>query len=235
MKDIPFCMELNSRLRQSNEAKIKEVEELYVYKNEINKIVCNILLSFLEKTRILSRPNKFCDIETLVLNLKRALDSFEDNKNVTTVFLRNFGAFFKVETVDNLCRTLSETILKKVIELSDQFDQMKRSIYLVNNFYTLKNYIEDVNNQNINQGIEDNSEIIVNSWKDELSSKTGRRFTDFIDVNLHSFKSYYLPSEIRVNVVPKIKAIIWENILTKEYNGNENELNENINEIFTGK
>ncbi|KAF9765076.1 hypothetical protein NGRA_0007 [Nosema granulosis] len=235
MASVPFCMVLNSHLRQSEEAEIKEVEELYVFKNEINKIVCNIFLAFVENLKTIQQPNKFCDIETIALNLKRSLDSLEDNKNVSRVFIKNYGPFFKAKTVDELAKSFSEMVLNKVISLSKQLDTIKRSIYLINNFYTLKCFVDDVDGLNIKEEIEKSSTMIIEVWKSELDSKSGRNFSNFVESNLESFKSYYLPEEVRREIVPKIKTIVWENILTKGYQGNENALNDSINDIFTGK
>lgn len=232
---IPFCVELNSHLRQSDETEIKEVEELYIFKGEINKLMCNIFLAFVENIKMIQYPNKFCDIETVTLNLKRALDSLEDNKNVSRVFIKNYGPFFKVNNIEEMCEYFSRMVLQKVIELSSNLDKIKRSIYLINNFFTLKCFVEEVDGLNLKETIDENVNLLVEVWKDELESKSGRRFTTFVETNLASFKSYYLPDEVRRVVVPKIKTIIWENILTKGFQGDENALNGTINEIFTGQ
>ncbi|WUR04086.1 exocyst subunit EXO70 family protein [Vairimorpha necatrix] len=231
LEDVPFLMELNNNLKHNEEKRIKEVESLFVFKDPINKIICNIFITYGDDVNRLDRPNKYCDVEHLALNLRRALDSMNRYKILTNVFLRNYGPMFKIKTLDECNETFTKMLMIKILKFSETLPDLKKYIYLINNLYTLQNYIKpDLRNK-----IQDSIDNVVNTFKTELQKRNTDKLTSFIDSNIDAFKTYYLPDEIRIKVINFFKKYIWEEIAKKDYKGNIDILNDSINNMFIGK
>ncbi|KAK6090610.1 hypothetical protein P3W45_000333 [Vairimorpha bombi] len=235
LEHVPFLINLNTNLRHGDEKVVREIEALFVFKDEINKLICNIFLSFVDNIDRMDTPNKYCDVESIVLNLKRALDSMNNNKIVSKVFIKNYGPFFKVKSLEEACLNFSYLLIDKIVSISRTLPVLKKNIYLINNFYTLQHYIGKFEDKNVKSHIDENVSSIINTFKNELGKRSGDKFTNFIDSNVSSLRSYYLPDEVRIHTVSVIKKAIWEEIAKKGYTGNENNLNSLINEMFVGK
>lgn len=233
LENIPFLIELNYHLKHNDEKKIKEIEELYVYKDQIYKLMCNIFLTFVDNIQKISKSNDFCDVEKISIDLKIAMDKMSEYSQISKIFINNYGPFFKTQTLNDFFLKMCSSLIKKLFEISEDLPSLKKSIYLINNLYIFQYY--NVENIDVKKFIEENINNITNTFQNELKDRSSDRLSKFIDSNLSSLKSYYLSDEIKEKIVPKLKKMIWEEIGKKGYEGNQNDLNERINCLFIGK
>ncbi|KAF5141241.1 ubiquitin-protein ligase [Vairimorpha ceranae] len=231
LEDVPFLMTLNNHLKHTEENKIKEIESLFVFKDPINKIICNIFLAYTSNVDRLDAPNKFCDVEILAINLRRALDSLNSYKILTKIFLNTYGPLFKIKTLTECNDYFTKRLVCKILKFSEPMPNLKKFIYLINNLYTLQNYISE----DLKSKIGTCSDNLVKTFNEELQKRNQAKLTSFIDLNISAFKSYYLPDDIRIGVVSLLKKSIWEEIGKKGYEGDLESLNSTINEMFIGK
>ncbi|EQB61696.1 ubiquitin-protein ligase [Vairimorpha apis BRL 01] len=203
LENIPFLIELNYHLKHNDEKKIKEIEELYVYKDQIYKLMCNIFLTFVDNIQKISKSNDFCDVEKISIDLKIAMDKMSEYSQISKIFIKNYGPFFKTQTLNDFFLKMCSSLIKKLFEISEDLPSLKKSIYLINNLYIFQYY--NVENIDVKKFIEENINNITNTFQNELKDRSSDRLSKFIDSNLSSLKSYYLSDEIKEKIVPKLK------------------------------
>ncbi|EQB61688.1 ubiquitin-protein ligase [Vairimorpha apis BRL 01] len=208
LENIPFLIELNHHLKHNDEKKLRKL------KNYI-------------------KSNDFCDVEKISIDLKIAMDKMSEYSQISKIFIKNYGPFFKTQTLNDFFLKMCSSLIKKLFEISEDLPSLKKSIYLINNLYIFQYY--NVENIDVKKFIEENINNITNTFQNELKDRSSDRLSKFIDSNLSSLKSYYLSDEIKEKIVPKLKKMIWEEIGKKGYEGNQNDLNERINCLFIGK
>ncbi|KAL7344771.1 hypothetical protein P7C65_10s5g17420 [Encephalitozoon intestinalis] len=230
--NIGLLIILDSQLKYSGDKRIRVVEELFVFKDSIHKIMCNSILKYFEDLDMIMEPNKYCNTEELCMKMEKALEAFYDNKDVSKVFASEYGKDFELETVQDIFEKFSTKTMEKILFLAETLRGIPKSVYVVNNIYIFRNYLKSLEGIPIEKMIEINVEDILNVWKKEISKRTEEDITFFLDKNIENQSRYRLPTELGEKLAADIQNLVNDALKDKKYTGNTEKLKESISKLY---
>lgn len=232
IESVPFLISLNARLAHSGDTRVRIIEELFVFKDDINKIVCNCISGYFESLNMLMNPNECSDIEPLCLKLLNVLDAFYDHRNVAEVFATTYGSSFNVKTAKDIFVEFSSRTIEKILFLAESLKGIAKSVYIINNVYALQSYIEDVDGVPTDRIIDKNVENILSVWEKEIARRNEGDITEFLDRNIENQSKYLLPQKIRDELTDTIAGLIDKMLEGKRYTGDVEKLHTNIGRLY---
>lgn len=233
---IPYLILLSNNLRHTEgEVIVKDLEELFVFKKEINKIISNCLMAYFESLDDLNKPNKRFEAEKLVLTIKSILNSFNDYEGIAKCYLATYGAFFGIKNLEELNTSFSTRVLDKIFTLADSLSGIQRSVYVINNVDIIKTFLATYEDTGLEEIISLNAEKILSIWANESRKRNEKDVSEFIDANVEAQKTYTLPENVRYPLVQELKTIIGDLLVDKTYANDISELYRSIDSLFTAE
>ncbi|KAG5860304.1 hypothetical protein KMI_02g03970 [Encephalitozoon hellem] len=232
--NVQFLIMLNNQLNYSGDKRIQVVEELFVFKDSIHKIMCNSILRYFEDLDMLMEPDKNQGTEKLCLKMKEALDAFYDHRDVSEVFASEYGRDFGLETAQDIFEKFSARTVEKILLLAETLRGISKSVYTINNVYVFRSYLKSIEGIPIEKMIEVNLEDILGVWKKEISRRKEEDITLFLDKNIESQGRYRLPKELGERLAGDIENAVEDALKNKKYTGDDESLRSNILKLYQG-
>ncbi|AFN83943.1 hypothetical protein EROM_101280 [Encephalitozoon romaleae SJ-2008] len=232
ISNIPALIMLNDQLNYSGDKRIGVVEELFVFKDSIHKIICNSILRYFEDLDMMMEPNKHCGTEELCLKMKRALDAFYDHRNVSEVFVSKYGKDFELEASQDIFEKFSAKTVEKILFLAETLKGIPKSMYIINNIYIFRNYLKNIEGIPIEKMIEINLEDVLGVWKKEISKRKEEDITLFLDKNIESQGRYHLPKGLGEKLASDVEKTVNDALKNKKYKGDYGDLKNSISKLY---
>lgn len=232
ISNVQALIMLDDHLNYSGDKRIRVVEELFVFKDSIHKIICNSVLRYFEDLDMIMEPNKHSSKEELCLKMKGALDAFYDHRNVSEAFVSEYGKDFGLETTQDIFEKFSARTVEKILFLAETLKGIPKSVYIINNIYIFRNYLKNIEGIPIEKMIEINLEDILEVWKKEISKRREEDITLFLDKNIESQGRYHLPKEPGEKLASDIEKIISNVLKNKKYKGDDGNLKNSISKLY---
>lgn len=232
-EDIPFLVSLNSHINHSAGPRIDVIEELFVFKNEINKIIYNCMLGYFEELSVLESPCKCSDVEPLCIEIIDVLNAFYDHRDVAEAFASAYGSDLNVRTAEDMFVEFSSRTIERVLVVADSLRGIAKDVYVINNVYGFQNYLEETNGIPISEMISASVKNILEVWEKELYKRKEDDITDFLDKNIENQSKYLLPAEIRGALVGRISKLIADTLKNKKYTNGVEELHSSIAKLYS--
>jgi hypothetical protein len=234
-EDIPFLIQLNAALRHSEHGFNELIEELFEFKDNINKILHNCLLVYFEKVDCMSEPNKHSDAEEACSEMAKILDAFHYEKEVGEAFASSYGAVFNVRNLQDIFSEFSARVIRKVLLLSEMKRGVSKSVYVVNNVYVLRSYLKEVNGAPAGDFLSGNVDSIIDVWEKEMSKRKEKDVTEFLDQNVRLQQKHSLPAGLREGVIERIEELVEDMLRRKEYRGDRGRLMDAVQTLYSAK
>lgn len=231
---IPYLIRLSGNLKHSEGPLIKEIEDLFVYKDSINKLILNCMIEYLSELELLERPNRHCKIEKVSKLLIKILGSFEQNPREKEKWAEKYGPSFGVYNAAELDSNFGTKCLMKVDEVAEKLDGMEKQIYLANNYYAFRSRIEEYKGREMKEQIEKAYKMITGLWKIGIDAASRYNTGEYIRKECMRQSRYYLPEELRNRVQEELKSIVEGLIINRTINENPDVLREAIEQVYTG-
>lgn len=232
--NVPFLMALVERLGYSGDTRIGVVEELFVFKDSIYKIVSNCISRYLEELDMLMEPDGQREAEGLCLKIVDVLDALYDHKSVAEVFVQAYGKDFGVRTVDEMVTKLGSVTGEKVLFLAETLKGIPKSMYIMNNMDLLRHHLRDVEGVSTERMIAVNLEDALGVWRAEIAKRKEEDITVFLDRNVESQSRYRLPSELQKKLSEGIWKLVDDALRQKRYTGSMDKLRNSIARLYSG-
>ncbi|KAM0672814.1 hypothetical protein CWI42_051340 [Ordospora colligata] len=233
ISSIPFLVELNSKLRHSGNRRTRAMEELFVFKDRINQVICNCMSRYFEDLDMVMNANSKCDAESLCVDMRSILDSFYDHKDILEVFVKTYGMSFGLTEPQDMFQVFSGKSMEKILLLAETLKGISKSVYVLNNAHVFDGHLKHVDNISIEQIVSINIDDIVNVWKHELEKRSEEDITVFLDKNIESQNRHFVPEAYRTNIVEQIDTIVNKALSTKKYMGNTTKLYHQIKKLYS--
>ncbi|KAI5176646.1 hypothetical protein PAEPH01_2409, partial [Pancytospora epiphaga] len=191
-KHIPFLIQLCRNLRHSDGPIIKEIEELFVFKVPIYKLILNCFVEFFGDLELLDEPRIDGGVEKLNGRMADALDGFKRNKEVCRHWVELHGPSFGVYGGKEIGPNFSEKCLNKTKKLSEKHNGQVKYIYLINNLYVFREHTTSVFGGELKTQIRKNSQIITGLWRISIEGVEGYQLRSFLQKELDKHRKYYL-------------------------------------------
>lgn len=233
-EDIAFIIALSSffRIPQNKLGSVfRHLEDL---RSECLKLANNLLITLYEKIGLTTTANKFCDTEPFVIQANTILRGMIKNKGFATEIIMRCD-FVSSKTVEELCDEFGTKCYEKIEEILVTVTGVRRHIYLINNFYVLQNFLKEYNNRRLSDYITEAKREILDVWRRECDKRKGLDVTSFLDTNLEIQKRYFLPSDIRQELMEHLSGIIADMVESSIYNGSKKAALEQLSQLFSGK
>ncbi|KAH9411460.1 hypothetical protein HK407_05g09790 [Ordospora pajunii] len=230
---IPFLVELNSKLRHSGNRRTRAMEELFVFKDRINQVICNCMSRYFEDLDMLMNANSKCDVESLCVDMRSILDSFYDRKDILDVFVKTYGLSFGLKEPQDMFQVFSGRSIEKVLRLAETLKGISKSVYVLNNAHVFDGYLKHVDGISIEKIVSINIDDIVNVWRHEIEKRSEEDITVFLDKNIESQNRHFLPEIYRTKIVEQIDMAVKEALSTKKYIGSTTKLYHQIKKLYS--
>ncbi|ORD99378.1 hypothetical protein A0H76_948 [Hepatospora eriocheir] len=231
---IPSLVILYNNLRHTEGPIVDEIEDLFVYKEQILKLILNCLVHFFAYLETLDSPNIDLKTESQVLTLCDIFKSFENNKSIKREWVRKFGPSFGVYNSDELYDNFCRKCLTKVEKASNNLKNYDKYIYLINNKAPFKEFVKMYDNMTMENSIKKDVKLVIGLWKISIEKYDGVTLNRFMLKQLEKHKKYYLPNEERnilhSNLTETVEELIAANILQ----GQVSKLKNAIEMSYTG-
>lgn len=231
---IPFLIQLYARLRHSNGNIVKEIEELFVFKEEILTIMFNCFIHLIMETGLQEVPNKELREEKSVATLVETLAQFDKHGEVKRAWVEKYGSSFGVHTPEDLNSNFARKAFQFTTRLSKGLDVEERAIYTVNNIHWFKDLTTKISGYELKQLIYKNCETIVGMWKINLSGLEQGSLNAALIENLDRSRRYYLPDEERTHVVGKIRGMFQDFVAKGMFCSNPQVILEKMSAAYSG-
>ncbi|KAM0678671.1 hypothetical protein BDAP_000781 [Binucleata daphniae] len=209
-ENLYFCCKLYSYLNKD------EVKQYFVeFFDNITKIIHNLLLTFFYKIDEIKKPNKDHKSEEIIVLTYKIIKCLEND--CFTEFFVKYRSGIEYKNYKQLKTFSGKTLTEKMYKLSKTLKGIQKNVYLPNNLYALQFFYKIHDGVPLVERIENHSNEIIAIWESELKKRKGSEFTKFLDVNLEIQQEFYLPEEIRINIVEKIKENVLETCKEKTY------------------
>ncbi|OQS54643.1 hypothetical protein EHP00_141 [Ecytonucleospora hepatopenaei] len=232
--DIPLLIDLHYNLKHKEGKQIKEIEELFVFKQQIEKLVLNCLIQFFADLELLEHPRDDLCAENVCKIITKALDSFAKNQELKEDWSKKYGRSFGIYNVCDLNTNISTKCLNKIVNLSSQLKEFDKYVYLINNKACFRHYADNFDNLTFKKSINKDVQLIVGLWKIKLEAYKGLVLNRYLTSRLKAHAKYFLPEKERHKVQEAIKTIVESLIVRKMIEGQTNHLKEAIENTYTG-
>lgn len=232
--DIIFLYQLYHRLKHSDGELVEEIEDLFVFKDGILKLIFNCFIQFFGLLNILEKPRADCKAEKLIVELGKILHVFETDKEFLRMWTSRFGSSFGIYNEKELPVNFSEKCILKVFELSDSLEIIEKSVYLINNIYSLKDYLHKISGLEVKEQLYKNCEIILGFIKIDIESQTPIKTFERLVLFLKKMNKMTLPEQEKVYLKNKLRKLVEQIMLREGLDGNLPVLFNLLESIFTG-
>lgn len=227
-ENIPFLIELYSRLKHSQDIVIQEIEELFSLKDEILSLIFTCFIEFFAQLDLLREPNKNLRTETVVNLFATILKLFEKTMDAKRIWVDKYGSSFGVHSMDEMNSNFIKKIYLKIVALAKELDIESNSIYMINNIYKLDGLTDNIDGRAIKDILYKNCETIVGIWKINHGSLSGANLYVSLIKSIENSKKYFLPEKELKYVSEKIGKLIENLVVSNDLKGNKEKL---LNEI----
>ena len=234
-KDISLLIKLHHNLRHKEGMIIKEIEELFIFKDQIQKLILNCLIQFSADVELLEKPNDNLIVEDVCKIITEALDEFDHYLEFKEEWVKKYGRSFGVYKVSDFNENISNKCLTKINTLSSELKEFDKYVYLINNKTSFKGYIKNFDNLPIEKSINKDVQLIVGLWKIKLEAYKGLVLNRYLTSRLKTHTKYSLPEKERHKIQDALKTIVEGFIVRKTIEGQTNHLKDAIEETYTGK
>lgn len=231
---IPFLIQLYARLRHSDGNMVEEIEELFVFKEEILTIMFNCSLHFLMETGLQAAPNNGLREERMVALLVDILTQFDRHKEVKRAWVEKYGSSFGVHAPEELNSNLAGKMLQVIDRLSKSLDVEEKAIYTTNNIHRFKDLTTKIAGHDLKHLVYKNCETIVGMWKISLGDLERASLNTALIENLDRSRRYYLPEEERRYVVGKVRGMLQDLIARGKFDSNPQVILDKISVAYSG-
>lgn len=231
---IPHLTRLSGNLKHSDGPMIREIEDLFVFKTPIYKLILNCLIQFFGDLELLEKPNRKYHAEKLNRTMIEILDAFEENKNMKRSWVESYGPSFGVYKTKELGMNFGEKCLAKTQAMAEQFEGLEKYIYLINNYHAFRNHVTVFKETELKKEIEKNCKFIVELWKINTESTKGPKLHKYLMNELEAHRKYYLPEEQRLFVASQLKSIVEGLVARGEFQGQTKDIITGIDSVYSG-
>jgi len=214
---------------------IREIEELFVYKVPIYKLVLNCFIQFFGDLELLERAEPEKGVERLNGVMVAALDCFRQNKDVRRHWVELHGPSFGVYKAKGLGPNFSEKCLIKTKKLAERMGGVAKYTYLINNFYAFREHTTVVSGSDLKAQIDKNCQIIVGLWRINIEAVEDYQLSNYLKGELRKHRKYYLPEELRAGIAGQLKSILEELMAREAVHGDFEEINDGVDRVYTGE
>ena len=233
-EDIAFIVALSSFFvapQNKFEPVFKHLADL---KEECFKLSTNLFATLYEAIGFTTAPNKFCDAEPFVIQAGTILKAISKDRSFGRELLKRC-TLVSSDTVDGLNCELGSKCYQKIEDVLKKITGVRRSIFLINNLYVLKDFLKEHNKKRLSDWIAESQVEVVEVWQRECSRRRGTDITSFLDTNIEVQKRYILPADIRESLVEMLSGMIKDVLEGSKYTGSKEKLLDNLSQLFTGK
>lgn len=217
---IPFLVRLYKQLKHSPGLKIKEIETLFVFKPQIEKLIFNSFIQYFADLEHMDKPCKSLRAESATVSMAKILSTLDNAKQLKERWVASYGPSFGVYNVEDLNGNFSEKCLLKIQKLAKHLDNVPKSVYLINNYATLVNCTKTCGGRDIKQLINSNQRIIEGVWRIELDKiRKSPDLDAFLREQLTINSSYYLPKEQRLEICNELRKMVQNKIANSKLPG----------------
>lgn len=234
-KDISNLIKLHNNLNHKDGPKITEIEELFVFKDQIKILISNCLAQYLADLELLESPRTDAKTEKMCLIMENILNAFEENKALKSEWAQGYGPSFGIYDAEKLDSNLSNKCLMKISILSTQLKDFEKYIYLINNKSCLRKYIKEFEKMPIKKSINKDVQLIIGLWKIRLEAYKGITLNRYLTGQLDVHAKYILPEHERTKVQEALKSVVESLIVRKTLEGHTTYLKEAIENTYMGK
>ncbi|CAD25858.1 hypothetical protein [Encephalitozoon cuniculi GB-M1] len=227
----PLVM-LSDQLNYSGDRRIRVIEELFVFKDSIHKIICNSIFRYFEELDMIMEPDRHRNAEALCLKMVGALNAFYDHRGVSEAFVSEYGKDFSLETPQDIFEKFSLKTIEKILFLAETLKGISKSVYIINNVSIFQNYLKSIEGIPIEKMIEINLEDILGVWRKEISRRKEEDITLFLDKNIESQSRYHLPKELGERLAVSIRKLAEDALRERRYVGNIESLKSSISKLY---
>lgn len=231
---IPFLVGLCGNLRHSEGPAIREIEDLFVFRDPICKLVLNCFIQFFGDLELLEHPRSDCTVEGLNAEMVGALQSFASNRAVRKRWVEAHGPSFGVYKPGDLGENFGGKCLIKTAELSRQLSGMERYIYLINNQQAFVGHVRTHEGRALETQIDKNCQILVGLWRIAIEGVEERKLNRFLRSELQKHARYRLPAEQRKVVADALKEMIEGLVASSDFVGNISDLIDGLGRVYAG-
>lgn len=231
---IPFLIQLYARLRHSDGNLVEEIEELFVFKEEILTIIFNCSLRFLMECGLQTVPNSELREEKTVALLVEILTQYNEHREVKRAWVEKYGSSFGVHTPEELNSNLIEKTFQVVSRLSEGLGIEEKAIYTINNIHVFKDLTAKISGYELKQVIYKNCETIVGIWRINLGDLKQASLNAALIESLDRSRRRYLPEEERTYVVDKVKGVLQDLIAREKFDSNPKVILDKILVAYSG-
>ncbi|KAL6121929.1 hypothetical protein NUSPORA_01085 [Nucleospora cyclopteri] len=233
VENVPWLIKLHKNLKHSEGPKIAEIEELFVFKEEIKKLILNCLIQFFADLELLESPRNDLKAEEICCSVIDILDAFNAHEKLKNEWVSSFGPSFGVYKPEELNSNISNKCLIKVSSLSLQLKDFDKFVYLINNKHIFVGYIDKFENMTIKKSINKDVQLIVGLWKIKLEAYKGLVLNRYLAKQLPLHQKYTLPNEERKAVQEALIQIVENMIARKVIEGQTKYLKDSIEKTYT--
>ena len=231
--DIQFLIKLYSRLRHSEDEIVEEIEELFVFKPAILKLIFNCFIQLFGLLSIIDKPRQDCKAEKLAIELSKILHLFEDQKDLLNLWTSQFGSSFGVYNEKDLATNFSEKCILRIFELAESLEIIEKSVYLINNIHLFKDFVTKISGLEVKKQIYKYCEIILGFVRIDTESRSPTETYENLVLIMKKMCKMSVPDEERLYLKSKLRKIVEQNMLREGIDGNLHVLFDLLEKCFT--
>lgn len=231
---VPLLIKLYGNLRHTKGPIIREIESLFIFRSQINKLILNCLIQFFCDLELVNKPSAKHGIEEFNLIMTEILQAFDDNKECKHIWVEEFGPSMGVYRSKDLNSNFCNKCLIKTAKLSEGLDGIPKYVYLINNYYIFSPFIKEFDSKELKSLIEKNIQYIIGMWKINTSSLQGSKLKKFIFDEISVHKKYKLPENQRIALIDAVKNILESLISSGMLQGSSYELVNEVERLYSG-
>lgn len=227
-KNIPFLVRLRKQLKHSPGPKIKELEGLFVFKPQIDKLILNCFIQFFANLELLKTPNDSCRPEKICQTMSEILHAFSKATRVREIWVSTYGPSFGVYHADDLGTNFSNKCLMKIQKFAERMDGTARYIYLINNQHLFRKYSKGNGKMSMKELIHHNARFILGLWKIEMEKASSiSELNNFLENQISTQANYALPHSTSKKITEELGDMVntmiaergWPDVSRSNSNG----------------
>ncbi|KAI5150468.1 hypothetical protein ENBRE01_1512 [Enteropsectra breve] len=215
---IQMLIALHSNLRHTDGPVVKELESLFVFKKQINKLILDCFIQFFADLERLSRPCPNLGTEDPLQTMVEVLQAMDSHKEVKKEWVEEKGRSFGVHRHKDLGSNFGQKCIQKAKRLSVGLKNEQKAIYMLNNCCVFRGILQDIDGKEIKAVVDKYAQILTGMWRVNLEpAKNTAEFNSLILSELKKTKKYKLPEDTRKVVVSQIASIVENIVMAKGF------------------
>eukprot|EP00866_Antonospora_locustae_P000328 jgi/Antlo1/328/1654 len=203
-------------------------------KEECCKMFNNLIAALYERIGSTTAPNKFCDTESFVIHTNTIVKAVRRNESLGLTFMDRCPLIAS-KSVRDLEVELGSKCYEKVVNVSRSITGIRRSTFMINNLYVIQNFLEEHGGEKLHDMIAECSKEIVQVWRKECEKRRGTNITGFLNTNIEVQKRYFLPDDVRAEVVEGVVDVVRSAVENSVYSITAADMFEGLSQIFSGR